>query len=180
MDNKKLSQFLCRILRHEPEVIGIDIEKYGAWANISELINGVNAHGKFKLDRALLEQIVSEDNKQRYKISDDGKKIRASQGHSIDVIIEMDEKEPPEILYHGTAWRNVDSIMKDGINSGERLYVHLSKDEPTAVTVGQRHGKPVILKIKSGDMYRQGHIFYLSENNIWLTKFIPKEFISVN
>ena len=177
--NKKLSIFLSLLLRHKPETIGLHIEKYGAWADIDELIEKVNGNSKFSIDRELLEEIVREDEKQRYKISDDGKKIRASQGHSIDVIIDMEMKEPPELLFHGTADTNVRSILEKGIMHGKRLYVHLSKDTQTALKVGARHGKPVIFNVRAGDMYKDGHIFYLSENGIWLTKFVPKEYIEL-
>ena len=177
--NKKLSIFLSLLLRHKPETIGLHIEKYGAWADINELIEKINRNSQYKIDREVLEEIVREDEKQRYKISDDGKKIRASQGHSIDVIIDMEMKEPPELLFHGTADTNVRSILEKGIMHGKRLYVHLSKDTQTALKVGARHGKPVIFNVRAGDMYKDGHVFYLSENGIWLTKFVPKEYIEL-
>lgn len=179
MDNTKLSKFLCRILRHQPEIIGLNIERYGAWADIDELIKKVNNNSKFRISRELLEEIVREDEKQRYKISDDGKKIRASQGHSIAVIMDMEEMQPPEILFHGTAQKNIDSIFEKGILHEKRLYVHLSKDTQTALKVGARHGKPVIFNVRAGDMYKDGHVFYLSENGVWLTEFVPKEYIEL-
>ena len=158
MDNTKLSKFLSKILRHKPELIGLNIEKYGAWADIDELIRKVNENSKFTLSRELLEEIVKEDEKQRYKISGDGKKIRASQGHSIEVIMDMEVLQPPEILFHGTAERNINSILEKGIIHGRRLYVHLSKDTETALKVGARHGKPVIFNVRAGDMYKDGYV----------------------
>lgn len=178
-NKKKLSIFLSLLLRHKPETVGLHIEKYGAWADIDELIEKINSNSKYLINRDILEEIVSEDEKKRYKISDDGKKIRASQGHSIDVIIDMEIKEPPEILFHGTADRNISSILEKGILHGKRLYVHLSKDTETALKVGARHGKPVIFSVRAGDMYQDGHIFYLSENDVWLTEFVPKEYIEL-
>ena len=178
--NKKLSIFLSLLLRHKPETIGLHIEKYGAWADINELIEKINRNSKYEIDRELLEQIVREDEKQRYKISDDGKKIRANQGHSIDVIIEMEILQPPEILFHGTPVENVDSIFEKGILKGKRLYVHLSKDIETAVRVGSRkHKKPAVFNVRAGDMYKDGHIFYLSDNGVWLTDFVPKDYIEL-
>lgn len=180
MDNKKLSIFLSLLLRHKPEKIGLHIEKYGAWANIDELIEKINNNSKYEIDRGLLEEIVREDEKQRYKISDDGKKIRASQGHSIDVIIDMEIKRPPEILFHGTPVENVDSILQKGILKGTRNYVHLSKDIQTALTVGSRkHKQPAVFNVRAGDMHNDGYIFYLSENNVWLTDFVPKDYIEL-
>ena len=177
MDNTKLSKFLSKILRHKPELIGLNIEKYGAWADIDELIRKVNENSKFTLSRELLEEIVKEDEKQRYKISGDGKKIRASQGHSIEVIMDMEVLQPPEILFHGTAERNINSILEKGIIHGRRLYVHLSKDTETALKVGARHGKPVIFNVRAGDMYKDGYVFYLSENGVWLTKTVSPEYL---
>ena len=179
MDNTKLSKFLSRILRHKPEIIGLNINKYGAWADIDELIKKVNENSKFTLSRELLEEIVMEDEKQRYKISNDGKKIRASQGHSINVIMDMQAVQPPEILFHEKKKKNTDSIFEKGILHGKRLYVHLSKDTETALKVGARHGKPVIFNVRAGDMYKDGYIFYLSENGVWLTEFVPKEYIEL-
>ena len=178
--NKKLSIFLSLLLRHKPETIGLHIEKYGAWADINELIEKINRNSQYKIDREVLEEIVREDEKQRYKISDDGKKIRASQGHSIDVIIEMEIKQPPEILFHGTPVENVDSIFEKGILRGKRNYVHLSKDIETALTVGSRkHKKPAVFNVRALDMHKDGHIFYLSDNGVWLTDFVPKEYIEL-
>lgn len=171
-----LSKFISLILRHKPQVIGVSLDEHG-WAEIEQLLNGINQNGKYQIDRALLERIVREDDKQRYQISTDGQKIRACQGHSIHVNIEMEKKQPPSILFHGTAAHNVDSILSKGILPNGRLYVHLSKDEQTAVKVGQRHGKPVVLQIKAGDMYQEGYEFYISENGVWQTKIVPQKFI---
>lgn len=176
MDLEHTSKFISLILRHRPEVIGIEIDEYG-WADTDSLIEGINRSGKYTIDRKTLEKIVEEDEKQRYKISDDGKKIRANQGHSINVKVEMEKKEPPKMLYHGTGEQNVEPIRNNGIVPKSRLYVHLSKDEETAVSVGKRHGKPVVLKIKTGDMYKEGYEFFISSNGVWQTKNVPVKFI---
>lgn len=174
MNDNKIGKFICLILRHKPEVIGIELDKNG-WANIDELIEGVKK--KYPdFNREKLEHIVETDNKQRYSVSGDKSKIRARQGHSINVDVELKELEPPEFLYHGTADRFLDSIMKKGLVPGSRLYVHLSKDEETAVKVGKRHGKPAVLKIETGKMAEDGFKFYLSENGVWLTKSVPPEY----
>ncbi|EGT5447322.1 TPA: RNA 2'-phosphotransferase [Clostridioides difficile] len=171
----KLSVFISLILRHKPEIIGIKLDDYG-YADVNELIEKINNTGR-NINIEILEQIVKEDNKQRYSFNDDRSKIRANQGHSINVNVELRELEPPRFLYHGTATRFLDNIKKEGIVSKSRLYVHLSNDIDTAVQVGKRHGVPVVLKINTGKMYENGYKFYLSENNIWLCKYIPFEYV---
>ena len=178
MNTTKISKYISCILRHKPELIGISIEKNGAWADVEQLIKGVSR--KYPIDRNLLEEIVRNDEKQRYAFNQDKTKIRANQGHSIDVNIAFQELPPPEILYHGTSSKNLDSIFQTGINKGNRLYVHLSKDIPTAEKVGARHGTPVILSVSSLAMYNDGYRFYLSDNGVWLTEFVPVKYISVN
>lgn len=125
----------------------------------------------------MLEEIVRTDNKQRYRFNEDKTLIRANQGHSITVDVELEEQEPPEFLYHGTAERFLKSIMEEGLKPMSRLYVHLSKDQETAEKVGKRHGKPVVLKVHSGQMNRDGCSFYLSENSVWLTKRVDVKYI---
>ena len=167
MSLKETSKFISLILRHKPETIGITLDEHG-WANVDELIAGVaKTH---PIDMAILEQIVAEDEKQRYSFNEDKTLIRANQGHSIPVDVELEEKQPPEILYHGTGEKYVASINEQGLIPKSRLYVHLSGDEETAVKVGRRHGKPVIYKVKSGDMFRDGYKFFCSANGVWLTK----------
>lgn len=179
MENKtdKLSVFISLILRHKPETIGIALDEHG-WANVDELIAGINSTGR-SIDIDILEDIVKTDKKGRYSFNEDKTLIRANQGHSIPVDVELKEQEPPEILYHGTAMRFLDSIMQQGIKPMSRLYVHLSKDIETAVKVGSRHGKAVVLKIDARKMYDNGEKFYLSANGVWLTKYVDKEFIRI-
>lgn len=171
----KLSKFLSLILRHQPEIINIKLDKNG-WADVKELIIALNNSDK-KIDMDTLTRIVAENDKKRFIFSEDKKKIRANQGHSINVQIEMKEVEPPEYLYHGTATRFTQSIFKEGLKKQTRQYVHLSTDIDTAIKVGLRHGFPKVLKIFSKDMYNEGYKFYLSENNVWLTDNVPKKYI---
>ena len=171
---KDTSKFISLILRHKPETIGITLDEHG-WANVDELIAGVaKTH---PIDMTILEHIVAEDEKQRYSFNEDKTLIRANQGHSIPVDVELEEKQPPEILYHGTGEKYVSSINEQGLIPKSRLYVHLSGDEETAHKVGQRHGKPVIYKVKSGDMYRDGYNFFCSVNGVWFTKKVPVKYL---
>ncbi len=172
----KLSKFLSLILRHRPERIGIQLDSAG-WANIDELIAAVNKTGP-ALTRETLETIVANDSKERYSISPDGKFIRANQGHSIDIDLGLKPINPPELLYHSTAERFLSGIRQNGLQPKSRQYVHLSPDEQTARTVGQRHGKPVILTIQAAKMNADGHEFYLSENGVWLIKEVPVRYIN--
>ena len=173
---KKTSVFISLILRHKPEVIGINLDAHG-WADVQELIAGINSTGKYKIDIPMLEEIVRTDNKQRYSFNEDKTKIRANQGHSIQVDVELKEAEPPEILYHGTGEKYVESILQEGLIPKSRLYVHLSKDIETAMEVGSRHGQLHMFKIHSGEMFRQGCKFWISENGVWLTKAVSREYL---
>ena len=175
-DLKKTSIFISLILRHRPEAIGISLDEHG-WADVDELIKGINKTDDYNIDMGILEEIVRTDNKQRYRFNEDKTKIRANQGHSINVDVELKEAEPPEQLFHGTGEKYVASIRKEGLIPKSRLYVHLSKDKETAEKVGARHGKPHIFFIHSGKMFRAGYKFYLSENGVWLTKAVPPEFL---
>ena len=175
MSLKSTSKYISLILRHKPEAIGISIDEHG-WANVEELIAGVSRTQP--LDMATLERIVAEDEKQRYSFNEDKTLIRANQGHSIPVDVELEEVEPPEILYHGTGEKYVASIDEKGLIPKSRLYVHLSPDEDTAKRVGQRHGKPVIYTVKSGEMHRDGISFYRSVNGVWLVKAVPVKYLT--
>ncbi len=164
----KLSVYISLLLRHKPEAAGLTLDEHG-WADVEDLIVGVNHSGR-KINREILEEIVRTDNKQRYSFNENKTLIRANQGHSIPVDVELEEQEPPAFLYHGTADRFLKSIMVEGLKPMSRLYVHLSKDLETAKTVGRRHGAPVVLKVRSGRMSQDGIPFFLSENGVWLTK----------
>lgn len=172
----ELSRYMCLILRHHPEVIGITLDEHG-WADVEELIAGIAEKKNKNFNREMLEEIVRTDDKQRYAFSEDRTKIRANQGHSIPVDVELEKKEPPEILYHGTGEKYVESIDATGLISKNRLYVHLSGDVETAENVGKRHGAPVIYRVHSGRMHRDGYEFFLSRNGVWLTKRVPVEYL---
>ena len=171
------SKYIALILRHKPEVIGITLNEHG-WADVKELISGINASGNYYLDQELLEEIVRTDDKQRYAFSEDHSLIRANQGHSVPVDVELEEKVPPEILFHGTGEKYVFSIDVQGLISKDRLYVHLSSDIVTARKVGSRHGKPVIYTVDSKRMHEDGYRFFLSRNNVWLTKIVPVSYLT--
>ena len=178
MNLTKTSRYIALILRHKPETIGIALDAHG-WANVKELIKGVSK--KYPIDMDILEEIVRTDEKQRYSFNEDHTLIRANQGHSIPVDVELEEVEPPEYLYHGTAWKYVSSIAASGLMPKSRLYVHLSEDIDTAIDVGKRHSKenelPVVYRIKSGFMHRDGFKFYKSVNGVWLTEEVPNEYM---
>lgn len=170
----KTSKYISLILRHKPETIGISLDKHG-WANVKDLIKGVNK--THKLDMETLEEIVATDDKQRYSFNEDKTMIRANQGHSIDVDVELEEVEPPEYLFHGTATKYIESIWHTGLIPKSRLYVHLSADANVAMNVGERHGKPVVFRVRSKDMYDQGFKFYKSKNGVWLAEQVPIDFL---
>jgi putative RNA 2'-phosphotransferase len=172
-----ISKFLSLVLRHSPQTIHLNIDKNG-WANIDELIQNADKYRRIHLTVELINTIVETNDKQRFILSDDGKRIRANQGHSIKIDLELEAKTPPDILYHGTASRFLDSIMKDGLKPMTRQYVHLSQTKETALTVGKRHGKPIVLFINAKNMFEDGHKFYLSENNVWLVNNVPAKYIN--
>lgn len=174
---KKISKFISLILRHNPGAAGIKLDDHG-WADVEELIQGVNKAGK-ALDMDMLKEIVCTNDKKRFSFNENGTKIRANQGHSIPVDLELKATLPPDILYHGTATRFLGSILnlKEGLRAGSRLYVHLSKDYETAVKVGMRHGVPCVLKVDTGRMVKDGYTFYLSENGVWLVEKVPAEYL---
>lgn len=165
-------KWLAKLLRHDKEALRLGkIDEHG-WRKVEEL-------EEMGLSRELLDEIVSTNSKQRYEYSSDGKKIRARQGHSINVDVELAETIPPDVLYHGTATRFLGSIYAKGLFPGNRLYVHLSADEATAIKVGSRHGTPFVIKIDCRQMLADGCKFYLSNNGVWLTKqVLPKYFIN--
>lgn len=175
MSLTETSKFLALILRHKPQAIGITLDEHG-WANVSELIEGISKQQPF--DMVMLEKIVATDNKQRYSFNGDKTLIRANQGHSVNVDVELEETAPPDVLYHGTGEKFTASILKQGLIPKSRLYVHLSRDYDTAVNVGKRHGKPVVFKVDTASMAKDGYNFFLSVNKVWLTKEVPIKYLS--
>ncbi len=170
MSGKDTSRYLSLILRHKPDVIGITLDEHG-WANVEALMEGIRKTQPIDMD--MLEKIVAEDEKQRYSFNEDKTLIRANQGHSVQVDVELEEKIPPDILWHGTAKKYVESIEKQGLIPKSRLYVHLSAEYDTAVNVGKRHGELVVYQIDAKKMIEDGYIFYQSVNGVWLTKEVP-------
>ena len=169
-DYKRISKFLSYILRHKPDAIGLELDAEG-WASVQDILDKSDKG----LTRRRIEQAVEANDKQRFSLSDDGQLIRANQGHSLNVDLGFKPIEPPEYLYHGTATRFLDSIQEQGLKPRSRQYVHLSADTDTAVKVGQRHGKPVILKLLAKDMHQNGHAFFLAKNGVWLTENVPAD-----
>lgn len=164
---KKLSW----LLRHDKDSFDKNLIDEHGWRNIDELIKN------YHYTEDLIEDIVKTNNKARYEYNEDGTKIRARQGHSIPVDVELKETTPLNKLYHGTCTRFIDSILNEGLKPQTRLYVHLSKDIETATSVGLRHGKLVMLEIDSKKMYDDGYKFYISNNGVWLTKEVPVKYI---
>jgi len=175
-DLKHISKFMSLVLRHQPEEIGLQLDENG-WANAKELVQKMNAKG-IRVDIEIIKKVVERNDKKRFAFNEDKTMVRASQGHSIDIDLALTAAEPPELLYHGTGEKNVAAILNEGIQKMNRQHVHLSKDKTTAINVGTRHGKPIVLTIRSGEMYKDGVLFYLSANGVWLTDFIEAKYIS--
>lgn len=176
---ERLSKFISMILRHKPEAIGITLDEHG-WADVDELIKGINETGEeIEFSKDTLETIVKTDKKQRYSFSQDKTLIRANQGHSIPVDVELEKKEPPKVLYHGTGVKSVKAIQEQGLLPMERLYVHLSTDVETATNVGKRHGTPVIFQVNAEQMQKDGYDFFQSVNGVWLTKEVPAKYLEL-
>lgn len=175
MTGSASSKFLAYVLRHAPHSIGLALDENG-WASVEELLARCTEAGK-TLDRATLEHIVRTNNKKRFTLSPDGLRIRAAQGHSIEVALGLAPLPPPSILYHGTATRFLHSILQEGLKPGSRRQVHLSSDPDTALAVGQRHGKPYVLRVAAGEMHKRGIEFFCADNGVWLTDHVPAEFI---
>lgn len=166
----RASKFLSLVLRHRPEHIGITLDPAG-WVAVDELLAAARRTG-FPLDR-----VVAENDKRRFAFSADGASIRASQGHSVGVDLGLAPRTPPDVLFHGTAARFLESIRSEGLKPGSRTHVHLSPDEATARTVGRRHGSPVVLRVEAGAMHRDGHEFLCSENGVWLAQAVPARYL---
>jgi len=169
------SKLLSYVLRHRPGSIGLTLDANG-WASVDELLACLATHGK-SVDPALLERVVADNDKQRFAFSPDRSRIRASQGHSIDVDLQLREAEPPAVLYHGTASRFLKTILASGLRSGARHHVHLSADIATATRVGARHGFPAVLAVDAARMRADGIVFYLSDNGVWLTAEVKPKYL---
>ena len=174
-DLRRISKFLSYVLRHDPDSIGLSLDD-GGWIGVTELLAAVAKSGR-RLDRETLHEVVATNDKKRFAFSEDGTRIRASQGHSIPIDLGLTALAPPERLFHGTAQRNLDSIREKGLLAGRRHHVHLSLDAETARSVGGRHGKPVILVIHALEMHEAGTEFLRSDNGVWLVDHVPPHHI---
>jgi len=175
--HKEISKLLSYVLRHQPQHIKLNLNQQG-WVNVQELIEKLKATGT-AIDLTILEEIVSNNDKQRFAFNEDKTMIRASQGHSVTVDLNYQPQTPPAILYHGTTQQNLPAIMENGIAKMSRHHVHLSTVKTTALQVGQRHGKAILLAINALKMHEKGHLFYQSDNGVWLTDTIPPEYIAI-
>ena len=174
----QISKFLSLVLRHQPETIGIQLDQNG-WTDIAELIEKANNYG-INFDREILNHIVATNSKKRFAFNDTLDKIRASQGHSIEIELGYENQKPPEILFHGTGEKFVQSILDTGLEKCNRQHVHLSSDFDTAIKVGQRHGKPFVFKVFAGQMYNDNFLFFISDNGVWLTDNVPTKYLKRN
>jgi putative RNA 2'-phosphotransferase len=172
----QLSRFLSLVLRHDPGSIGLQLDENG-WAKMADLIDCMNRHGK-RVDHTMILRIVETSDKQRFRLSDDGMSIRANQGHSIEIDLKLEEKLPPQWLYHGTAVKSMPAIVREGLCKQSRQHVHLSMDRETAKKVGARHGKPVVLEVAAQLMAQHGYRFYQAENGVWLTEHVPPDYLN--
>jgi len=163
------------VLRHQPEYINLQLDENG-WAQVDDLITGINKKG-VRLDRPLLEEVVKQNDKQRFIISDDGLRIRANQGHSINIDLALTPVEPPAFLFHGTVSKFMNAIKKEGLLKMTRQHVHLSEEMETAVNVGGRRGKPIVLTVRTGEMHKDGVEFFQSKNGVWLTDHVAPNYI---
>ncbi len=173
-----ISKFLSLVLRHQPEIIDIQLDQNG-WTRIDELLEKTNNYG-IQVDRETLNYIVTTNSKKRFAFDDTLEKIRASQGHSVEVELGYTNQKPPEILFHGTCEKSVQSILRTGLEKRSRQHVHLSSDIETAIKVGQRHGKPCVFKVLAEQMYNDSFKFFISDNGVWLTESVPTKYLEQN
>lgn len=180
MDEKrlvKMSKYLSRHLRHEPEALGLKLAP-GGWVAVDALLAAVRRNG-IALSRAELEEIVARNNKQRFSFDETGQRIRANQGHSVPIDLQLAPMAPPEVLYHGTGRASVGAILRDGLRKMRRHHVHLSADIATAINVGTRHGVPTVFAVDAAAMVRDGCQFYRSDNGVWLTGGVPPLYLRI-
>jgi putative RNA 2'-phosphotransferase len=171
-----VSKYLAKYLRHAPHELGLTLQP-GGWVPVDDLLAAAERNG-FPITYDELVECVETNDKRRFAFDETGDLIRANQGHSVEVDLHLEEREPPEVLYHGTVERFLPSILAEGLNKGRRHHVHLSRDVETARKVGARRGKPVILEVAAGLMHRDGHTFFLSANGVWLTDAVPPAYLS--
>lgn len=173
----KVSKYLSKHLRHQPERLGLTLGT-GGWVAVADLLNACTEH-QFPISREELETVVATSDKKRFSFDPTGELIRANQGHSVEVDLQLEPQVPPDILYHGTGDRAVEMILQSGLNKMSRHHVHLSKDVETARKVGMRHGRPVVFAIDAKAMHQAGYLFFCSENGVWLVDHIPSEYLTI-
>lgn len=173
-----VSKYLAKYLRHAPADLGLTLRP-GGWVPVDDLLAAASAH-RFPITYDELVECVETNDKRRYSFDETGDLIRANQGHSVEVDLQLEEREPPAVLYHGTVDRFLSSILADGLNKGRRHHVHLSADRETARKVGARRGRPVILTVNAARMHRDGHAFFRSANGVWLTDLVPPGYLSAD
>jgi putative RNA 2'-phosphotransferase len=181
MDNArliKISKYLSKHLRHQPERIGIKLSP-GGWVAVKDLLAACKSN-QFPISRDELDEVVANNDKQRFSFDETGTFIRANQGHSVDIDLQLESVVPPDVLYHGTGHKAVESILQTGLCKMSRHHVHLSKDIATATTVGARHGKPVVFVVDAAAMYQAGYTFYCSDNGVWLVDSVPPEYLRLD
>ena len=171
------SKWLSRHLRHSPGRIGLDLEP-GGWVLVDDLLAAAARHG-MPMSRDQLDEVVATNDKRRFSLSEDGARIRANQGHSVEVDLQLEQREPPPVLFHGTGERAVEAILSVGLDRRRRHHVHLSADVETARRVGSRHGRPVVLRVDAAAMAADGHEFFVSDNGVWLCESVPAEYLAV-
>lgn len=173
----KISKYLSKHLRHQPERIGITLEP-GGWVRVDELLSACQSHA-FSISRRELEEVVAQNDKQRFSFDPTGTRIRANQGHSVAVDLQLQPVIPPDILYHGTGAGAVEAILREGLQKMSRHHVHLSRDIATAQNVGKRHGRPVVFTIDAAAMHEAGYLFYCSDNGVWLVEHVPSNYLQL-
>ncbi len=173
----KISKYLSKHLRHQPERLGLTLAS-GGWVSVDDLLTACAAHN-FPITRKQLEEVVANNDKQRFSFDTTGKLIRANQGHTVEVDLQLEPIAPPEILYHGTTEKSLESILELGLLKMSRHHVHLSPDTKTAIKVGKRRGRPVVLCVDASTMYEVGYTFYCSANGVWLVDNVPPEYLQV-
>lgn len=170
------SKLLSRILRHAPGDVGLTLEP-GGWVRLDDLVAGLQRAGH-DVDRETILRVAAESDKRRFIVTEDGHRIRAAQGHSVEVDLGLIPSIPPAVLFHGTARTSLDAILIEGLKPGRRQHVHLSQDRETAWKVGQRHGRPVVLRVDAASLHQDGHPFWMADNGVWLTDPVPPAYLT--
>ncbi len=174
-ERRKKSKFLSLVLRHQPDTIGIELDPAG-WVDVEVLLSALTRHNR-SMSRVALDEVVRTNDKQRFTFNQDHTRIRANQGHSVQIELGYEPATPPEILFHGTPQQFVEAIVKQGLKKMNRHHVHLHIDIATSTAVGQRRGKPVLLRVRSLDVHLAGHEFLVTPNDVWLTDHVPTKYI---